>query len=229
MATANDIVKRGLRLINAIGVGETLSVDSGADGLAALNAMISSWSLEKLTLFKFETVSHIPTTASFTVGATGNLVTTRPIEILSAYRRSGALDTPVGVGSREDYEHQALKSQTGPVAFVYYKPTYPNGTVFCWPVPTGETLFLTLQQPLTGFAALATEVVLPDGYEEALAFNFAVYAAPEYGTEASKTVQRRAQNAKRLIKSVNLEVPQLQVDPAMYGGTGSSQWWTPPR
>lgn len=229
MATANEIIKRGLRLINAIGTGETLSSDMTSDGLVTLNAMISSWSLEKLMLFKFETVSYIPTTASFTIGATGQLVTTRPVEILSAYRRSGSLDIDVRVGSRVDYEQQSLKTQSGPVQFIYYKPTYPNGTVFCWPVPTGETLFLTLQQALTAFADLTTAVALPDGYEEALAFNFAVYAGPEYGVEASATVQRRAQNSKRLIKAVNNEIPQLSLDPAMYGETAINQWWIPPQ
>lgn len=228
MATANNIIKRGLRLINAHGTGETMSPDMSSDGLMTLNAMISSWSLEKLMLFKFETVSYVPTAASFTIGATGQLVTTRPVEILSAYRRSGGLDTDVRIGSRADYERESLKAQTGPVEFLYYKPTLPNGTVFCWPVPTGGTLFMTLQQPLTAFDTLVADVALPDGYEEALAFNFAVYAGPEYGTEASATVQRRAQNAKRLIKTANNEIPRLELDPAMYGGS-SNQWWTPPQ
>lgn len=229
MTAANDIIKRGLRLINALGAGETFTPEVSSDGLMTLNAMISSWSVEKLMLYQFETVSYAPAAASFTIGATGQLVTTRPVEILSAYRRSGSLDTDVRVGSRVDYERESLKTQSGPVEFIYYKPTYPNGTVFCWPVPTGETLFLTLQQALTAFADLTTTVSLPDGYEEALATNFAVYAAPEYGAEASATVQRRAQNSKRLIKAVNNEIPQLSLDQAMYGRTAINQWWIPPQ
>ena len=217
MTVANDIIKRGLRLINSLGAGEALTPEISSDGLTTLNAMISSWALEKLMLYQFDTVSFTPTTASFTIGPTGQLVTARPIKVLSAYRRAGGLDTPVDIGSREDYEQAMLKTQTGSIEFIYYKPSVPNGTVFCWPVSTGEALFLTLQQPLTAFANLASDVALPDGYEEALAFNFAVYAGPEYGVEAAPTVQKRAQNSKRLIKTVNNEIPQLVIDPALMG------------
>ena len=229
MATVNDILKRAQRLIGVSSIGEALSADEAADGLAALNSMVGSWANEKLMLFKFETVSTTQTAQSFTIGPAGAIVTARPVEIVSAYRRDGTRDIPVDVVSRERYEAESLKSQTGPVEMVYYKPTFPDGTVFVWPVPSGETLFLTLQQPLTAFAAVADTIALPPGYDEALAFNLAVLLAPEYETEASPTVQRRAMTSKKVLKSVNNEVPELELDPAMYGRPSDRQWWVAPQ
>lgn len=212
MATVLDLIKRSMRLNGTTGAGEALTPDQAADGLMALNAMLSLWATEKLMLHKFETVSHTPAAGSFTIGATGNLVTARPVEILSAFRRTDGVDTPIDVIDRERYEAISAKAHTGSVSLIYYKPTAPNGTAFIWPVSTGETLFLTLQQPLTAFATVSDVVSLPDGYEEALAFNLAVHYAPEFGMEATPTVQRKAANSKRRLKVVNSEVAPLQLD-----------------
>lgn len=225
MATVLDIIKRAMRLNGTFGSGETLTPDESTDGLLALNSMMSLWATEGMMLFKFETVSYTPTAGSFTIGATGQAVTTRPVEILSAYRRTGTLDTPVEVVGRTVYEMLALKAQTGQVAVLYYKPTMPNGTVFIWPVNTTEVLYMTLQQPLTAFATTAEVISLPDGYEETLVFNLAVCYAPEFGIEASSTVQLRAANSKRLIKTVNSEIPQLEVDPTL-SGHPARPWWS---
>jgi hypothetical protein len=48
VATVRDRIKRAMRLIGAAATGETPSADELADGLTALNAMLSSWSLESL-------------------------------------------------------------------------------------------------------------------------------------------------------------------------------------
>lgn len=229
MATVNDIVSRAMRLSGNLGAGEVLAASEAADGLTALNSLLEVWALEKLMLYKFETVSFTPTTGSFTIGATGDLVAARPVAILSAYRRIGGIDVPVDVIDRAQYESIVQKGLSSNVQAVYYKPEFPNGRVFCWPVTT-DTLYLSVQQPLTAYTALTTELNLPPGYQEALTFNLAVMLAPEFSGEVSRTVMRQAANTKRLIKNVNNEVPMLTVDPVMHGSASSgSQWWVVPR
>lgn len=229
MASVNSIVSRAMRLSGNLGTGETMDAAEAADGMEALNSMLDAWALEKLMLFKFDTLTFTPTASSFTIGPTGNLVTVRPIEILSAYRKSGGVDLPVQILSREQYESILLKELSNKVQALYYKPEYPNGRVFVWPVATNEPLFLSLQQPITGFTSTADAIVLPPGYEEALTFNLAVLLCAEYNKDASRAVVRQAMNTKRLIKTVNNEVPMLSVDPALDGSASAVQWWTPPR
>jgi hypothetical protein len=207
--TVQKVIKRAMRLIGVSGIGETLSADEAVDGLAALNSMHDSWGTEKNALYQIETLSHVPTAQSFTVGENGDLMATRPLKILSAYRRSNGVDTEVAVVGRDEYERISQKADGGLACAIYYKPENPNGVVYCWPVPSGETLFLSCQQPLEAFTSLTDALYLPPGYEEALTFGLAVYFAPEFEKEASPTVQRRAMTSKRLLKRVNVEIPQL--------------------
>jgi len=224
--TNGDIISRAMRLSGSLAGGETLDASQAADGLVALNSMLEVWALEKLMLFKFETIAFKPVTNSFTIGPTGDVVTLRPVEIQSAYRTSGGVDLPIDVISREQYESITLKGQASPTSAVYYKPEFPNGRVLCWPVNGVDTLNLTVQQPLLGFTSITDVMNLPPGYQETLTFNLAVTLAPEFNTEVSRTVMRQAMNTKRLIKTVNNEIPMLSVDPALSGGV-STQWWTP--
>jgi hypothetical protein len=208
--TAQQVIRRAMRLIGVLGIGETLAADEAADGLAALNSMLDSWSVEKTMLYAFETVSYAPTSESFTVGPSGDLVTNRPIKILSAYMREGGIDTPVDVVERQVYERIAQKDADGSVRAIYYRPDYPNGTVYCWPVATsGQTLYLSLQQPLTEFTSLTEALSMPPGYREALTFNLAVFFAPEFEKEASPTVKARAVNTLRTLRRGNLEIAPL--------------------
>ena len=56
---------------------------------------------------------------------------------------------------------------------------------------------------LTEFATLAATASLPDGFENMYAHTLAVELAPEYGGEASMTVQRKAEEYKGSIKRMN--------------------------
>jgi hypothetical protein len=214
--TAHKVIKRAMRLIGVTSAGETLSPDESADGLAALNSMLDSWSAEKIMLFAFETVSYAPTSESFTIGPSGDKVTARPIKILSAYMRESGIDTPVDVVERQVYESIAQKDSEGLIRAIYYKPDYPNGVVYCWPVATsGQTLYLSCQQPLSSFSSLTETLCLPPGYEDALTFNLAVYYAPEFEREASPTVKARAVNCLRALRRVNLEIAPLGMPPGI--------------
>ena len=58
-------------------------------------------------------------------------------------------------------------------------------------------------QELTQPATLATNIVLPPGYQRAFRYNLACELAPEFGVEPSRQVQRIAMSSKRNIKRIN--------------------------
>jgi len=49
--TAGDQINAALRLIGQLAEGETPSAETSQDALAALNQMIDSWSIERLSVF----------------------------------------------------------------------------------------------------------------------------------------------------------------------------------
>lgn len=207
MATAATIINRALKLIGAIGSGESGSADELADGLVSLNAMIDAWNNDRLMIYAVqdETLTLVNGQVSYTIGSSGNLNTTRPVKIESAFLRVSDVDYPVDVIEVDEYNAIPDKAVTSDmVSHVYYKPSSPLGVLYVYPVPnTAQSLKLQTRVPFTAFAATSTTVALPQGYERALAYNLAIEIAPEYEKEPSGTVVRIANESLAAIKRTN--------------------------
>lgn len=214
MATALDMIKRAMRLIGVLSKGETPDDQDAADGLVSLNAMLGSWSNERLMIhvLTLDDVSLTPGKQVYTIGPGGEIDTVRPTSIdPSTYVLWNGVSYPVQVLNLQQYNGLALKGLEANIPeAIWYSPSYPLGQLTLYSVPTeAMTLKLWSSKPFTSFATLTTQVTLPPGYEEALAFNLAVRIAPEYETQPSAEVSRTAVTSKKLLKRTNLEVPQL--------------------
>lgn len=207
MATANSVIKRALRLIGVLASGETMSSEDAADGLEALNAMLDSWRNDRLMCYAIqdESLTLVSTQASYSIGPSGDLNTTRPVKIEAAYVRASSTDYPVTMLTDTEWDGIYNKaSQSDCPEYAYYAPTMSTGTLYVWPVPNAaNTLHLKTWTPLTSFSSLATVVTLPPGYEEALTFNLALRIAPEHGVSPSADVRETAITSKAGIKRVN--------------------------
>lgn len=210
MTTAAQIIDRSMRLIGQIGAGESPTSDEYSDALVALNALISSWNNSGLMCYALreEQISQVASQASYTIGTNGSpsLNTTRPVEIVYAYVRENNYDHPITLIDQEHYSALVAKSSESDwPEWAYYAPTYPNGTLFVYPVPDNSThkIRIVTRTPIAEFAATSTTVSLPPGWEEALASNLAVNIAPEYETQAKPTVLAMARDSLRGIKQSN--------------------------
>ncbi len=210
MASASDIIRRSLRLIGAIAGGETPSSTEQADALEALNAMLDSWRTESLAVYALrdETLS-LTGAASYTIGTGGDLNTTRPVKIESAYERVSDTDYPVKIASAIAWYGLAAKSTTSDVAeWLYYEPSYPLGTLYLYPKATTGVLHLVTWVPLTAFAA-ADSVALPPGYQDAITYHLALRLAPEYGRPVTPELAALARAAKDNVQRVNFRPPLM--------------------
>lgn len=209
MATAGDIIDRALRLLGQLGSGGTATAAEAADGLEAMNAMVSDWNNDRLMCFAYQTESLTLSSGdpSYTVGTSGDLNTTRPIEIVNAYIDQSNISYPVEIMTEDYYASISDKTLAGDwPTHLLFRPTIASSlaTVIVWPVPNAtRTLKLTTRIQVASFASTSTTVTLPPGWEKALAYNLAVELAPEFETAAKPEVVAGATRSLGRIKQAN--------------------------
>lgn len=96
---------------------------------------------------------------------------------------------------------------------MYVEGTYPAETINLWPVPSvGAGIVLYTLKPLNNFLLVTDDFNLPDGYERAIRYNLAQEIAPEYGKEASPTVQQIASDSKADLQRKNTKPVYMKSD-----------------
>lgn len=227
MATALDIIKRSMRLVKALGSGETPNNDEQTDGLTALNDMLDSWSIQNLAIYQIQDESFTWSSGQTTrtMGDGGDFDTDRPIEIEGVFQRLNDIDYPIQKATQQQYSAIPDKTtQSTIVTWLYPDMAYPLATLYAWPVPSQDvTVHIQSWKPLQSFSAASTEVSLPPGYREAITYNLAVRLADEYEKAVPPSVFRRAASGLRTIKQRNNRTPNAVVEPA-YMSHGLFDW-----
>lgn len=208
--SASDLINGSLRLIGQLAEGETPSAEMSNDALVAMNQMIDSWSIERLSVFS--TQDQVFTWPSNTInrslGPTGDFVGQRPILLDdSTYFRDPAsgLSYDILFINQDQYNGIALKTagSTFP-QLMWINMTFPNIEMYLYPRPTKDLEFhLVSVQPLTQASSLNTILQFPPGYLRAFRYCLACELAPEFGVEPPPTVQRIAMTSKRNLKRIN--------------------------
>jgi len=232
VVTATTLVQSALDALGIYGVGEQLESADLADGRRRLNAMISSWAIQPLTIpvVSREVFSVVANTANYTIGSGGDFDTIRPIKIQSAAlllnSASPVTEIPVGIFTEQAWQALQTKGLTSTQwTQIYYEPTYTTGnlgTVTLYPIPTtaDNDLVLYFQQPLVEFADNTTSYQIPPGYEEALVYNLAVRLAGPHGLRVPDEIRQLAVQSRAVIKRNNMPVAELGNDMSSIGSVG---------
>jgi len=210
MTTAGDQINRALRLLGILAEGETPSASMSQDALMALNQMIDSWSIERLSVYN--TQDQIFTwpagEITRTIGPTGNFVGLRPVLIDdSTYYRDPGTNVSFGIKfiNQQQYNGIAVKTVTSTYPQVcWINMEYPDARLTVYPKPTRVLEWhIVSAEELTQPATLATTLAFPPGYLRAFTYNLAMEFAPEFGVEPSEQVKRIAMTSKRNLKRIN--------------------------
>lgn len=225
MTTALDMITRAMRLIGAIGEGETVTPYDAQTGLDALNSMLDSWSLDELAVYQIqqEQFTLTPSVASYTIGSGGAFNTVRPVQIRGGfYRDASSNDYPFSVIELNQWNGLTPKNQLGyNIEYLYYSPAYPLGSINLWPVPQeAGTLFIDSLKALQSFANLTTQLSLPPGYKRMIEYNLAVEIAPEFERSVSAEVAKIAQDSKAAVQRINAPANVLVMDDALMTNRG---------
>lgn len=226
MATALSLIERARRLIKALGVGETLESELANNGLEALNAMLESWSLDELAVYVTKISTHnLTSVQTFTVGTGGTFNIPRPDRIESAYVTVGGNDYPLQIIDNEQWNAITEKDTTATIpAYLKYDANVPLGNISLFPIPNGGSLTINTFQPLQRFTNLTDVLLLPSGYERAIAYNLAIEIAPEASMQISQEVARGARESKAAIMRINARMPVLGMDKSLVGGSRFGAW-----
>jgi hypothetical protein len=208
--TANDQINGALRVLGILAEGETPSAATSQDALAALNQMIDSWNIERLSVFNTQDQTYLwtPGLKTQTLGPSGDFVGNRPVMIDdSTYFRDPANGISFGIKliNQQQYDGIAVKTVTSTYPQVMWiNMEYPNITMTIYPVPTKvlEWHFISVEE-LMSVPSLSTNILMPPGYLRAFKYNLACEIATEFGIEPPANVARIAMTSKRNLKRIN--------------------------
>lgn len=109
----------------------------------------------------------------------------RPLRVLEGmvYGFASGTDTPIDVGSREEYFTLSQKGADGQVNRIYYDPQVSAPKLYVWPQAQDERDYLKLyiQRTLEDVEAAGDLVDYPQEWFLFLAYNLALLLGPKYG------------------------------------------------
>src|SRR6266852_183746 len=180
--SANDLIRRAMRSLQALGGTEVPSASEANDALEALNSLLDSWTAgEGLVAYEVleQNFTLVPGQQSYTVGVGGQVNVARPNDIIEAYiQDGGANNFLLNIRTRDRWN---IIGNRGPTVTsqiptdLFYDPQYPLGVMNFFPTPlVAYKCYFDSQLQHVIFAGLATNLSMPPGYERAFVFNLAV-------------------------------------------------------
>jgi hypothetical protein len=162
----------------------------------------------------------------------GNFKMARPLRITNAFTRittqASGLDYSIEIIDQKRYVDIGFKAIAAPwPIYLWYNPTMPLGQLFFYQNPSGAgELHLFCDNILTNFAALTTDVLMPQGYSRMLKRLLARELAPEYGAIWTQQREKLTNEAYDYVKSLNaVPTPVSNYDAAIMGGPRTDAGW----
>lgn len=222
--TGQELVASSMRLIGALASGEVPSAAEFNDMLGIANAMLDSWAAQRYFVFTVNRDEYplTPGKQDYTYGPGGDFNAVRPakinqISIISLQNPNQPLELPIDYLTDAQWQAIPVKNvQSALPNQVWDNGNYPLRVLRFWPIPT-----ITVSTAIYPWVALNTfpsasqNVTFPPGYQEAIKYNLAVRAAPEFGMETSQTVATFALMSMAVVKSINVPIIDLHCDPGV--------------
>lgn len=205
--TAGQIILTAMKSLGIIASGEDATTDEYADGLLFLQMMLRTWAADRLIVHS-STEDSFDLTAGvgeYTLGPTGDFVTSRPNKILSANLSNGLW--PVEIVSEKEYTSIKDKTVTGTPKYLFVRMGFPLLTLYLSPLPdTSYTLYLYSVKPFTetsSFTSVSDTLILPAMYQEVVVNSLAVRLASVFGKAVPPVVASLATGGYMQLKKTN--------------------------
>jgi len=229
-ATRDQIITRALRIIGAIGQGETPSTEAVTEAAETLNDIVKSWAADGMQLWcvRDYTLTPVAGTATYTVGVGSTINAPAPSKIIQAFTRNTTTskDTPILLITRHEYNMLGNKTQQGTPSQIFYDvpgaiaSSEIQGTVTVYIVPdtsfaADNTIRFVGVRPLQDFDASTDTLDFPSYWINAVKWGLAAELCFEYGVGLSERQQinQKAQGEKALALSYGTEEGHILIQP----------------
>lgn len=215
--TGQDICTQILMEIGVVNAIDPPSPEDSAYTLAHVNRMLDSWNADARKRFTFESVFEpftlIANQNPHTIGPTGDFVVVqRPQTIDGASilltTSTPTIRLPLNIRSRNWYADQVDTETTISIPTdLNYEPTYPNGTINLWMVPSVAYDIELMIKGLLGALTLTDRISLPAGYRDAIIYTGAERMVNPMRVSMPDGLPRAARNARAVIIDANTDGP----------------------
>lgn len=230
-----DLLRDALIEIGAQDPIDPVEPNQQSLALLRLNGILGLWNARGETSYT-ATFPSYTTTASLsphTIGPSSATwsATQRPVEILDANRvlssGTGLVRVPINIRDQVWWfsQQRVPNIETNIPTDLYYAPTWPNGSIYFWPVPSDAfvvELRVRLLLAAVADADLSTDVSLPFGYDAALRYTLAEDLVTPLTVPMPQDLRRKASEARAVIFGVNTGPVRIRTrQSGMPGGRGS--------
>lgn len=228
---ARQICEPALELLGVAAAEQPIDAAMATRALQTLNTMLDAWATERLLTYTRpkRVVPLVPGQQDYTWGVTtpaADIPGEPPVRVewatLVVDPTPPGLEWPVAVIDQTHYEAGVWQKtlQSSYVEMVYLEASQPVALLHCWPTPDRSyTLHLFPWQASAPYEHWDHALPWPNGYEEAFQYNLSVRLGPRYGVPVSPDIRQVAEESKRAIFPVNVEVGRLSLTPGRPRGT----------
>ena len=231
-----QVCTNALYEINVVAPGETPDAFELAFTLDKFNQLADSWNTQEVFIYAVDLTDNdadgnplllVPGLSPHTIGpaAIGTapsptflINNERPVRIRSVNiiqnNVSPVVRFPLEIRDKDWWAKQRIQTiKTQLPTDVYYRPDWPLGSMFFWPVPNyAYGVEIEIETILQGGATLDTSFAAPPGYELAMTLTLAELLCPSFEKQPNALLVRAATQARMNVQGLNAQPPRISLD-----------------
>lgn len=233
--TGAAILTRAARAAHILSAGQYFGGNDANDALAIANGCIDTWSAQRLMIFTIlrQVFNLNAGQQTYQMGATAaDFIVTRPPKnenfgVLTLSNPSTPLELPLDNWNKDDWASIPVKGTQGALPLgVYDDDAFPNRNINLWPIPNVSSLQLAIySRQILAALTLAGTFSFPPAYYEALVYALAARLAIEWPGELTPAMTAMADQAMKVIKTMNSVEYLLRCDPALQNPALTAYNW----
>lgn len=230
--TRDNVITRALRIVGAIGQGETPTATAVTEAAQALNDLVKEWAADGMPLWAIGTWTLTPvlSQASYDFPSGRVDVQVAPLKVLQVLEYDSSTTSYIDVLllTRDEYNQLSHRTVTGTPSQAWYNPAgaanagTPMGTLTLYPAPDANTISYKTykvigQKPFQNFNISTDIPDFPQHFYNALVWGLADQLAYEYGVAYAgrSMITKKAETHKLLALSFDQEEGSFYIQPTL--------------